>query len=88
MGKPSGALPPAGPPPATTAPPAVLPDPPPSGTGTRPRGIATGPGTPSNVDGTDRVSHLLLGQTITKARPMTFSTGTVPWHRESSETAR
>src|SRR5690606_10276338 len=41
--------------------------------------IATGPGTLANVSGTPRLSHRELGQTITNARPMMFSIGTVPW---------
>ena len=49
---------------------------------------ATGPGTLSNVEGTGSVSHRLLGHTMTNARPMMFSIGTGPWHRESCDTMR
>lgn len=51
-------------------------------------GAATTLGTLSNVPGTDNEAHRGYGQTMTKARPITFSIGTGPWQRASCDTSR
>ena len=47
-----------------------------------------GLGIAANVDGVPKVSQCALGQTITKALPITFAIGTCPEHRESADTNR
>lgn len=71
---PDGTDPPATEPPATEPPATAVS----SGVSRAGSPAANGAGTFSNVGGTDRLVQRPLGQTMTNARPITFSIGTWP----------